>query len=133
MLADFRSASPRRPARRAISRRARWGGMMALLAFLLIVVVAAAAFTIDVAYMQMVNSEMQVSLDAASRAGVVALTESSTATAARAEAKRVAALNPVAGRTLKLKDSDIELGSVTRQADGSYKATGAVQTKNIRL
>lgn len=93
---------------------------MALLAFLLVVVIAAAAFTIDIAYMQMVNTELQVSLDASSRAGVVALTESATPTAARAEAKRVAALNPVAGKTLALKDSDIQIGSVTRQADGSY-------------
>jgi hypothetical protein len=94
--------------------------MMALLAFLLIVVIAAAAFTIDVAYMQMVNTELQISLDASSRAGVVALTASKTPSDVRKEAKRVAALNPVAGRTLKLVDSDIEIGSVTRQADGSY-------------
>jgi Flp pilus assembly protein TadG len=94
--------------------------MMALLAFLLVVVIAAAAFTIDIAYMQMVNTELQVSLDASSRAGVVALTESGTVAAVRKEAKRVAALNPVAGRTLALKDSDILVGSVTRQADGSY-------------
>jgi hypothetical protein len=94
--------------------------MMALLAFLLIVVIAAAAFTIDIAYMQMVNTELQVSLDASSRAGVVALTESGTISDVRKEAKRVAKLNPVAGRALTLKNADIKVGSVTRQSDGSY-------------
>lgn len=93
---------------------------MALLAFLLVVVIAAAAFTIDVAYMQMVNTELQVSLDASSRAGVVALTESGTIADVRTEAKRVAKLNPVAGRALTLKNADIKVGSVTRQSDGSY-------------
>ncbi len=73
--------------------------------------VAAAAFCIDVAYMQLVQTQLRSATDAASRAGAEALSRGLTVEQARDIAKAVARANTVAGEPLVLGDDDIVFGT----------------------
>lgn len=99
-------------------RRHRRRGSILIMALLMIVVcLAAAAFSIDVAYMQLVQTQLRSATDAASRAGAQALTEGKSASEARKRAKETAKENFVAGQAFKLDDLDIVFGRAAKNAD----------------
>jgi Ca-activated chloride channel homolog len=98
--------------RQSASRR---GAMLVLIALTLPLVLIMVAFAVDVAWMQLVRSELRTATDAASRAGAKQLSVQQTEAAARAAAKDAASRNLVAGTPLQLLDSEIELG-LSRQA-----------------
>ena len=88
---------------------------MVLIAVTLPLVIMMAAFAIDVAWMQLVSTELRTATDAGSRAGVKSLSLQQSEAAARAAAKDAANRNLVAGTGLVLRDSEIEVG-LGRQA-----------------
>jgi Ca-activated chloride channel homolog len=88
----------------------RRGAMLVLIAVCLPLCVIMAAFAIDVAWMQLVRTELRTSTDAAARAGAKQLSLSQSTAAAQAAAKDAATRNKVAGDPLLLKNSDIEFG-----------------------
>ena len=93
----------------------RRGAMLVMVAVTLPLIVIMAAFAVDVAWMQLVSTELRTATDAASRAGAKALSLQQTEAAARAEAKEAALRNPVAGEPLVVRDAEIEVG-LSRQA-----------------
>jgi Ca-activated chloride channel family protein len=99
---------------RSSSRRA---AMLVLVAVCLPLCVIMAAFAVDVAWMQLVRTELRSATDAAARAAAKELSMSQDFDAARARAKEVALRNHVAGEPLLMADSDIEVGNGT-QAPG---------------
>ena len=98
----------------------RQGAMLVFIAVTLPVVIMMAAFAVDIAWMQLVNTELRTASDAASRAGAKALSLQQTEAAARAAAKDAASRNLVAGTPLVMLDSDIEVGE-GRQASKSSR------------
>src|SRR3954462_6391001 len=96
------------------SRRA---AMMVLVAVCLPLCIIMAAFAINVAWMQLVRTELRTSTDAAARAGAKQLSLSQSTAVATAQAKDLAKRNPVAGQPLLLADSDIEFGSSKQSND----------------
>jgi Mg-chelatase subunit ChlD len=106
-----------------MSRRAdqlnRQGAMLVLIAFCLPLCIIMAAFAVDVAWMQLVRTELRTATDAAARAGAKELSLAQSEPAARQRAKQVAARNKVAGAGLKLADKDIQIGSSTQPNDTS--------------
>jgi len=84
--------------------------MMVLIAVTLPLIVIMAAFAIDVAWMQLVRTELRTATDAASRAGAKTLSLSQDETAARAAARDAASRNLVAGTPLQMVDPEIEIG-----------------------
>jgi Mg-chelatase subunit ChlD len=70
-----------------------------------------AAFAVNVAWMQLVRTELRTSTDAAARAGAKELSLAQSIPAARTAAKDAAKRNLVAGAPLLLADSDIEFGN----------------------
>lgn len=92
-------------------RVSRQGAMLVLIAICLPLCVIMAAFAINVAWMQLVRTELRTSTDAAARAGAKELSLAQTTTDARTAAKTAAERNLVAGEPLKLADSDIEFGN----------------------
>jgi Ca-activated chloride channel homolog len=88
----------------------RRGAMLVLIAICLPLCVIMAAFAIDVAWMQLVRTELRTATDAAARAAAKELSLSQSTNAARARAKEVARRNLVAGAPLILANSDIEIG-----------------------
>jgi Ca-activated chloride channel homolog len=96
---------------RKIRKSNRRGAMLVLIAVCLPLLIIMAAFAVDIAYMQLVRTELRTSTDAAARAGAKELSLSQSVTAARARAKATAKRNLVAGEPLQLADSDIVFGN----------------------
>jgi Ca-activated chloride channel homolog len=103
--------------RTGIRRTSRRGAMMVLIAVCLPLCVILAAFAINVAWMQLVRTELRTSTDAAARAAAKQLSLSQSTTVARDQAKEAAKRNPVAGAPLLLADSDIEFGNSSQPTD----------------
>lgn len=93
--------------------------MVVLIAVCLPLLIIMAAFAVDVAWMQLVRTELRSATDAAARAGAKELSLAQDIAAARARAKEVAARNLVAGEPLLLDDSDIQFGSSAQANDAS--------------
>ncbi|WP_186767422.1 vWA domain-containing protein [Blastopirellula retiformator] len=106
----------KRPANR------RRGAILILVACLLPVILWMAAFCVDVAYMQLTRTELRIATDAAARAGARTLSLEQDASLAHAAAIEYAAKNNVAGNTLTLADSDVQIGlSVRKDDEGRFE------------
>src|SRR5262245_13115878 len=101
---------------RKVSRR---GAMLVLIAVCLPLCIIMAAFAVNVAWMQLVRTELRTSTDAAARAGAKELSLSQTTAEAKTAAKNAAKRNLVAGAPLLLADSDIEFGNSSQPTDTS--------------
>lgn len=101
---------------RRITRRA---AMLVLIAVCLPLCIIMAAFAVNVAWMQLVRTELRTSTDAAARAGAKELSLSQSTTVARNAAKDAANRNLVAGEPLRLADGDIEFGVSSQPTDTS--------------
>lgn len=95
-------------------RAPRRGAILVLVAVLLPVIVMMAAFAIDVAWMQLVRTELRTATDSASRAGAKTLSMLQDQDAARAAAVDAASRNRVAGVGLQLAGGDIDFGESTQ-------------------
>src|SRR3954463_5765292 len=100
-------------------RARRRAAMMVLVAVCLPLCIIRAAFAINVAWMQLVRTELRTSTDAAARAGAKQLSLSQSTGVALAQAKDLAKRNPVAGQPLLLADSDVEFGNSSQPNDMS--------------
>lgn len=108
--------------------------MTVLIAIFLVVLIAMAAFSIDVAYMHLVRTQLRAATDAAAKAGMQTLTTQQSNQAGINAAIAMAANNRVAGRPLRLTSSDIELGQSQLQPDGSWTfVAGATPTRAMRI
>lgn len=109
--------------------------MLVLIAITLPLVLFMVAFAVDVAWMQLVRTELRTATDAASRAGAKQLSVQQTEAAARAAAKDAASRNLVAGTPLVVRDNEIEVGRST-QASRSSRFTftpGGTQKNAVRV
>jgi hypothetical protein len=97
---------------RSISQQPK-GAILPLVALLVFILFAMAAFSVDVAYMQLVKIELKTSVDAAARAGGEALSREQDVGLAKVAAKNLATLNTVGSDPLLLEDSDIIPGKST--------------------
>lgn len=97
----------------------RRAAMLVLIAVCLPLCVIMAAFAVDVAWMQLVRTELQTATDAAARAGAKELSLSQNTDAARQKAQEVALRNSVAGEALKLGSADVEIGRGQQTSDNS--------------
>jgi len=105
--------------------------MLVLMAVTLPLVVIMAAFAIDVAWMQLVRTELRTATDAASRAGAKTLSLSQDEVAARAAARDAASRNLVAGTPLQVIDPEIEIGQGRQASRNSrFVFTPGGQLKN---
>ncbi len=95
-------------------RTSRRAAMLVLIAVCLPLCIIMAAFAVDVAWMQLVRTELRTATDSAARAGAKELSLAQNETAARQRAKQAAARNEVAGAPLQLADQDIVIGFSTQ-------------------
>lgn len=95
-------------------RRQRHGGVIVLMAILLPVVLLLAAFTINLAYMELTRTELQIVTDASCRAAGKTFAKTGSQTEAILAAQEVARRNTVAGSTLPIEPSDLVFGFASR-------------------
>ena len=120
--------------RRNAKQRPRKGSIIVLVSVLIVVLIAMAAFTVDVAYMQMVRTELRASTDAAARAGAEALARTQSKGAAIQTAIDVAARNRVGGRSHKIDPSEVLVGNVSRMPSGAMVfAEGGTRLNAVRV
>lgn len=124
---------------RSLARNRR-GAVVTLFAILLPVILLLCGVAINIAYMQLTHTEMQVAVDSAARAGGRAFSEFQNVDAAKQMAFDTAPLNDVAGVGLHIDQSDgagdIVFGLSTR-GNGGYgryefeeKETAAVRNRS---
>lgn len=92
--------------------------MLVLIAVLLVLFLACVAFSVDIAYMDLVHAELRTATDAAAKAAVTMLNVTNDVNRARQAAKEIAESNRVAGWPLVLDDTDIVFGRVEFQSNG---------------
>lgn len=118
-------------------RRPRRGSIVIVALLLIVVALGAAAMCIDVAYMQLVQTQLRSATDAATRAGAQGLAQGASLAEARQLAKDAALANQVAGSGLILDDSDIEFGIAAPDPSGPtgrFAFTSSTSTVNaIRI
>lgn len=111
-------------------QHARRGAVLVLVAAMLIVLVIVSGFMIDLAYMQLVRTELRAATDAASKAAVEALTREEDVNAAIAAAIANAAKNNVAGNPLTITSADVEVGNSSQNANGVWNFNANAQPEN---
>lgn len=112
----------------------RKGASAILIAAMLFVFVVCTALTVDVAYMQLIRTELRVATDAAAKAAAETLATTEDMDAAIETAKTFAASNTVAGQPFEINDSDVQFGRVTRASNGRYEfAAGATPENAVNI
>ncbi|MAG92355.1 MAG: hypothetical protein CMJ48_01190 [Planctomycetaceae bacterium] len=113
----------------------RRGATTVLVVSMLIVFLAAVAFSVDVAFMQLGRTELQVATDAAARAAGESLSRNQDLDVAKQAARDLAAANLVASEPLLLDESDIIPGhSEFDQQAGRWAFTAhGTPTNSIRV
>lgn len=91
--------------------------MMILIAIVMIAVAAAMALAINTCYYELARTELRLSLDACSKAGIVELGISQSDVKAAARAREIGALNTVAGKPFQMLN--IVKGTYVKDASGS--------------
>lgn len=92
------------------SPASRRGAILVLVAIVLPVLAMMMAFAIDVAWMQLVNTELRTATDAAARAGAKTLSLTQNKDQARAAAIDAASRNRVAGDAMQIAGGDVQFG-----------------------
>lgn len=101
----------------------RKGAILVLSAVGMIILLLAAAFSVDIAYMQLTREELHIATDAAAKAAVAKLSLGGTQTQAKNAAVACAAANVVAGRPLTIAASSVTLGKVAYSQSGHWDFT----------
>lgn len=109
-------------------KRASRGATMILIVILLPALFALSALAINIAYMETVNTDIQVATDAAVRAAGRTYTVTGDQDAALAAAQEAAARNPIGSQVLPITAGDLDFGESDRPSAGSpysFNATGS--------
>ena len=115
-------------------RRPRRGAIVALVAVSLPVLVLLAAIAVNVAYMELVRTQLRIACDSAAKAALVRLGATQGQTDARTFARTVSGNNLVAGQTLQLSDANIEFGNSAKNGSGVYVFTqGLAPLNSVRV
>jgi uncharacterized protein YegL len=108
--------------------------MLILIAVCIPILIVMAVFAVDVAYMELVRTELRSATDAAARAGTRELSLTQDAAQARTAAKDAASRNKVSGDGLLLKDGDIEIGRSLRTGTARYVFTnGGTPSNSVQV
>lgn len=115
--------NPRSTQRRFRGLRSRKGSILVLSALGILVLIVAAAFSVDIAYMQLTREELHIATDAAAKAAVAKLSQGGSETEAKAAAVACAAANSVGPGPLVINASQITLGKVAYSDTGHWPFT----------
>lgn len=112
--------NPRPSVRKIRAASRRRGAVLPLVAVFVVVLMAMAAFSIDISYIELTQTQLKAATDAAAKAGTSSLVQGKTDAQAINAAIAMAAQNTVAGKPLTLTASDITVGQSVLQTDGSW-------------
>ena len=113
-----------------MQRNQRQGTILVVFLLLLPIIILMVGFSVDLAHMQRVRTELRSATDLAAKAAAESLSASSSEATARQAAMDIAALNLVNGQPLSLDPTDIVFGRSEKQGDGSWDFDEADSPKN---
>ena len=112
----------------------RRGAMLVLICVMIFAFLVTVALSVDIAYMQLVKSELRAASDAAARAAAQTLAKTQDVNAAIARGKAIALEIKVANKGLRLKDSDLVFGSSRLSSSGRFEFTpGGSHINSVRV
>lgn len=116
----------------------RKGSIVLFATFVFLALAALSGLAINIAYMELLRTEQRVVTDAAAKSALVVLGQSQSRQQAIEAAKSIASLHRVAGRSVKLQDSDIKIGASVMMQNGTFKFTevpgdSASVTNSVRV
>ncbi len=100
--------------------KTRQAAILTLFVFLLPVLLIMLGFSVDMAYMQLVQTEMRLATDNAARVAADNLSRYEDEVLAANEAIEIAKKFTVAGKPLHLSENDIDFGRATADLDGVF-------------
>ncbi len=113
-----------------MKRSSQHGSILVVLLLLLPIVILIVGFSVDVAHIQRVRTELSTATDLSAKAAADGLSQFQSETAARNLAIQIASQNQVAGQSLTLDPADVVFGRSDRQTDGSWDFTAAATPIN---
>ncbi len=96
---------------------------MPVVAFMLPLIMIFVGYSINIAYMEMTQTELRLSCDSAAKAALVNLGATQSQSSAVSFAQTVLANNRVAGQTLSIPSGNFLFGNAIKQGNGSYLFT----------
>lgn len=116
------------------STSARRGAVMVFLVAGIVLLLAMVMFSVDVASMQLVRTELRAATDSAAKAGAESLLRTQSETEAVKAAQAFAELNIVGGKGFKIAANDVVIGTSTLQTDGSWAfGAGGPKPNAVRI
>ncbi len=116
------------------SKSPRLGATMVTVVILLPVLFILAAMAINLAYIQVINTKVQIVTDSAVRAAGHAFVESGDEDAALVAAQEMAALNPIQSIVVPIEAGDLEFGLSERSShNAAYAFSSAPNGNSVRL
>ena len=128
--------SVRSPRYRGNRKRAkqRRGSMLILICVMIVAFLVTVAFAVDIAYMNLVKSELRTATDAAAKAAAETLSRTQDVNAAIARGKAIALENKVANQGLQLQDGDLVFGRSVINPAGAFDFTpGGRPSNSVRV
>src|SRR5579871_1838633 len=119
---------------------ARWadesrrGAIAVLVAVLLPILLLLTGFAVNVAYMEMVQTQLRISTDSAAKAALISFGATQSQTTAISTARSVSGNNLVAGQTLTLNSTNVLFGNATKNVSGVYAFTsGGTPMNSVKV
>jgi Ca-activated chloride channel homolog len=103
-----------------LTRKKRRAAILTLFVFLLPVLLILLGFSVDMAYMQLVQTEMRLAADNTARVAADDLSRYEDECSAKGVAVKVAKEFTVAGKPLKIKEDSVSFGRATPDYQGAY-------------
>jgi Ca-activated chloride channel homolog len=101
--------------------RSRKGAMLILICVMIFAFLVTVVFSVDIAYMNLVKSELRSATDAAAKAAAETLARTQDRNAAVARGQAIASENRVANQPLQLRSTDFAFGRSQQGRDGKFE------------
>lgn len=108
---------------RATGVRARRGTITVLAAVVMVAMLIVCSMVINLTQLATAKSEIRLASDAAAKAGAVILGQTQNIEIARAAAREIAAKHQVSGRSMRIRDIDVQFGNAEQNGGGRYEFT----------
>ena len=112
----------------------RKGAMMPAIAFLMPIVMIFIGYSVNIAFMELAQTELRLSCDSAAKAALVNFGATQSQTGAVSFAQSVAANNKICGNTLTIPSGNFRFGNSTKQSNGSYTfSAGSTPINSVQV
>ncbi len=101
----------------------RKGAMIPVLALTLPVIIIIIGYSINIAYMELVQTELRLTCDSAAKAALVNFGATQNQATAISFAQSISANNTVSGKAITIPNSQFNFGNSTKDSSGSYRFT----------